>query len=236
MSDTGGPGNAGDDPILTAFRRLLVDAAAGGQSKVDALVALSQRTVWVATWPGGGEGYRTLTNSSGSAALPIFTTESMLEEAARRYGWMNPDGSIPSREVGARDALRHAIAHNLQFVVVDIGEPHSLEVERAGLEPLLSRRSRSGDSGPYAGTGRLSSELIQAVRPTPPPGSIPAATGGTPRSGSGVVRFTPSPGSIPAVPRRATPSQPIVLPEARPEVRQPPATRGPSSPGGTASA
>src|SRR5687767_13823950 len=112
MSETGGAGGAGEDRVLTAFRRLLADAATGGQSKVDALVALSQRVVWVATWP-GSDGFRTLTNSSGSAALPIFTHPTLLDAAARRYGWMNPDGSLPSREAAAREAFTHAIAHNV---------------------------------------------------------------------------------------------------------------------------
>jgi hypothetical protein len=218
MSDVGGSGGAGEDRVLDAIRRLLADAAQGGQAKVDALVALSQRTVWIATWPGAGEGFRTLMNSSGSAALPIFTDETALDEAARRFGWMNPDGTLPSREVGTREAFRHAIAHNLQFVVVDIGSPHSLELERSEVEPFLTRRSR-GDSGPYAGTGRLSSELIMAVRATPPPGTIPAVRGTPPRGMEKPnPRFTPPPDSIPAVTRspKPTPTGPMTLPQRGP--------------------
>ena len=46
-------GDAPTDRATEAFRRLLSDAAAGGQAKVDALVALSQRTLFVATWTPG---------------------------------------------------------------------------------------------------------------------------------------------------------------------------------------
>lgn len=232
MSDPVGPGGGNEDRVLGAFRRLLADAALGGQAKVDALVALSQRTVWVATWPGSAESYRTLVNSSGNAALPIFTDESSLDEAARRYGWLAPDGTLPAREVGAREAFRHAIAHNLHYVVVDMGSTHSLEIERNEIEPLLSRRTRGGDSGPYAGTGRLSSELIQAVRPTPPPGSIQAQRDrATPPPGSvSTMRFTPPPGSVPAVPAarapKPTPTEPMTMPRRD---AAPPPTGGPVS-------
>jgi hypothetical protein len=40
-----------------ALKRLLTDAAQGGQAKVDALVALAQRTLWIVPWE-GVEGYR----------------------------------------------------------------------------------------------------------------------------------------------------------------------------------
>src|SRR5688572_16218382 len=96
------------DRALAAFRRLLSDAGSGGQSKVDALVALAQRTVFVPTWKTGEEGYRTLTSSSGDTALPIFTDEIQIRDAAQRYGWVEPNGSVSFEEVGARKAFRHA--------------------------------------------------------------------------------------------------------------------------------
>lgn len=165
----------GASPQLAAFHRLLADAHQGGQAKVDVLVALVQRTVFVVPWPAGIEGYRTLVNSDGVAALPIFTNREALEEAARRYGWLAADGSAPAAEVGARAALNYAIKENLSFVVVDIADAHALEITRQEFEPLLTPAARRDSSGPYAGAGRLSSSLIRAVRPTPPPGSIQAA-------------------------------------------------------------
>lgn len=167
-----------------------MDASAGGQPRVDALVALSQRTVWVATWTSLGDDYRTLVNSNQLSALPIFTGYDALEEAARRFGWQAGDGSIPFRELGAREVLRHAIAHNLEYVVIDIADDHSLEIERKEIEPLLSTHARNDSVGPYAAVGRISSDMMRAVssrppsgRPNPPsvpPPAVPAAAASKP--------------------------------------------------------
>lgn len=161
-----------DDPQLAAFRRLVADAHQGGQAKVDALVALSQRTVFVVPWPSGIEGWRTLVNREGVAALPMFTDRGELEEAARRYGWLDARGEAPSAEVGARAAFNYAIREQLSFVVLDVASLHALEIGRAELEPLLTTAARRDSQGPYAAAGKISSSLIRAVRPTPPPGAI----------------------------------------------------------------
>lgn len=176
-----------DDPQRAAFRRLLDDAHHGGQAKVDALVALSQRTVFVVPWPGGIEGWRTLVNRDGVAALPIFTDRAELDEAARRYGWLDARGEAPFAEVGARAAFNYAIRENLTFVVLDIASSHALELAREELEPLLSAAARR-DTGPYAGAGKISSSLIRAVRPTPPPTRAPETR----------MHPTPPPGSLAA--------------------------------------
>ncbi len=141
---------------------------------MDALLALVQRTVYVVPWPGGIEGWRTLVNRDGIAALPVFTDAHELEEAARRYGWLDARGEAPHAEVGARAALNYAVRENLSYVVVDIAAQHALEVGREEYEPLLTASARRDSQGPYAGAGKLSSSLIRAVRPTPPPGSIQA--------------------------------------------------------------
>lgn len=177
----GTPGAAGSmasvtDPQTAAFHRLLADAHHGGQAKVDVLVALVQRTVFVVPWPGGIEGYRSLVNSDGVAALPIFSLYEELEEAARRYGWLDADGSVPSFEIGARAALHYAIEQNLAYVVLDIAAEHVLEISREEFEPLLTPAARRDSSGPYAASGRISDSVMRAVRPTPPPGSVPAVT------------------------------------------------------------
>lgn len=192
--------NGSEDRALEAFRRLLGDARQGGQAKVDALVALAQRTLWVATWGPGQEGFRTLTNSAGQTALPAFTSGDELQAAGVRYGWAGGDGATPGREVGAREALRHTIAHNLQYVVVDLGTEHELEIERTEVEPLMSPAARRDSSlGPYAGVGRVSSTMMKAVKATPPPGSVPAH------------RPTPPGGAqAPMAPRRQ-PSQPRIV-------------------------
>jgi hypothetical protein len=156
------------DRVLEAFRRLLAEGSEGGQAKVDALVALSQRTVLVPLWTANDPGFRTLVNSTGQTALPVFTGKDQLDAAAVHFGWRQPDGSVPANEVGARQALRHAVAHDLPYVVVDIVGEHALEIERSELEPLLSPDSKRG-SGPYAAVGRITSSMLQAVKPTPPP-------------------------------------------------------------------
>jgi hypothetical protein len=191
------------DQALEAFRRLLADASAGGQTKVDALVALSQRTVWVATWTSLGDDYRTLVNSNGLSALPVFTGVDCLEDAARRFGWVSGDGSVPSREVGAREILRHAIAHNLEYVVVDITSDHSLEMEKQEIEPLLTSQAKRDSAGPFAAVGKISSDVFKAVNASshPPP---PTTTGGSvpvPVVAVPVTAKAPTPPSVPPAAR-----------------------------------
>ena len=139
---------------------------------MDALVALSQRTVFVATWPGAEEGLRTIVTSSGVSALPLFTDMDELLGAAPSLGWQSPDGSAQAREIGARAALSHALAHNL-LVVVDIGAPHVMEADHEEIAPLLSPQARRDSSGPFAAAGRVSSSLMQAVKPGTPPRGMP---------------------------------------------------------------
>ena len=144
-----------------AMIRLLADAAQGGQAKVDALVALSQRTLWLVPWGEGIEGYRTLINSTGLAALPVFTSVRELEEACQRFGWLDPSGQSPHAEVGARQSFTYARTNNLGFVVVDIAGEHSLEIAQEELAPLLTNRQQL--QGPFAAAGRVGSDLIAAV-------------------------------------------------------------------------
>jgi hypothetical protein len=189
-----------------AFYRLLHEAAQGGQAKVDALIALMQRTVFVVPWPGEIEGYRTLVNSQKIAALPIFTERSELDTAARRYGWLSPDGTAPAVEIGAREAFHHARNQGLMLVVVDIAADHCVEVSRDEIEPLLSASARRESSGPFAGAGRLSSTLMRTVkagsRATPPPGTLEPA----------IRAPTPPVGSLRAAERVAPPSEPTPPP------------------------
>lgn len=158
-----------EDRALEALRRLLAEGSTGGQAKVDALMALIQRAVWVPTWGPGDEGFRTLVNSNGETALCVFTGRDTLGHAAARFGWAQPDRSIPAREAGAREPLRYALAHDLRFVVVDISSPHALEIDRGEIEPLIHPAVSSDASGPYAGMGRVSSSVLRAVQPTPSP-------------------------------------------------------------------
>ncbi len=153
------------DSTLSPFHRLLTDAQKGGQAKVDALVALAQRTVYVPTWGGADDSnFRTLTNADGQTALPIFSTREELDRAAAQFGWVDPNGQPTFKEIGARGALNHAVGQNLHFVVIDISSSHSLDIDREEMEPLLSPAARRESSGPYAAVGRISSTMMQAVK------------------------------------------------------------------------
>lgn len=242
-----------NDRASAALYRLLAEAVHGGQAKVDALLALMQRTVFVVPWPGQTEGYRTLVNSTGVAALPIFTERDQLEVACRRYGWLAADGSAPATEIGARQAFHYARTQALAFVVVDIAADHCIEVGREELEPLLSPAARRESSGPFAGAGRISSTLMRAVRPgrptpapgtieapirapTPPPGSLAAAR--PPSSPGTMARPGSSPGTEPAAATAAAATagpetSPGTLPAARPGTSPGtlPAARPGTSPG-----
>ncbi len=156
--------DSSQDRALNAFRRLLADASTGGQAKVDALVALSQRTVLVPTWTAGGDDFRPLMSSEGQNALPLFSSKDELENAARRFGWLGPDGTVPHREIGSRGAFRHALANQLHFLVVDITAEWALEIERTEVEPLLAARNRSDSSGAFAGVGRISDMMMRRAR------------------------------------------------------------------------
>lgn len=200
-------GDAPTDRATEAFRRLLSDAAAGGQAKVDALVALSQRTLFVATWTPGSDDFRTLVNSSGQQALPVFSSKAELDEAAGRFGWAGPDGSVPHLEVGARKVFRRLVESDLGFLIIDIASDHSLECERAEIEPLMGGRGRSDSSGPYAAVGRISETMLQAVKPASgaaqPPGSLPE--GALPQDAPTAPGTQAAPQTPPAAPPQAPP-------------------------------
>ena len=202
------------DTATIAFRRVLAESTAGEQARVDALVVLAQRKLYAATWPGPNQVARTLTNSDGETALPLFTGLDALEATATRFGWRDPDGSLQFRELGAREALRHALARGVHFVVLDIGTDHSVEFSRDELEPLLQIQTGRHGSGPFAGTGEAHAAILDAVRRTSkPPTSAyvadpSAAIGGETRPG------------------RQTPKRPISQPLGKgvkpPSVKPPP--------------
>jgi hypothetical protein len=125
---------------LDALRRLMGEAASGGAAKADAVTALMQRTLFVPTWRIGDDGFRTVVNSSGVAAMPVWLDLAGIEEASRTFGWAMPDGRVPHKEIGARAALGHALANNL-LVVVELGGDPTMEIEADELRPLLAARA-----------------------------------------------------------------------------------------------
>ncbi len=209
------------DKATVAFRRLLKDAATGDQARVDALVVLAQRTVFAVNWPGSKTEIRTLTNSSGETAMPLFTSRDVMKDAARRYGWHSPDGSLPSAEIGARQALRQAMARSVHFVVVDIGTDYTVEFTLEEIEPLLSAQSER-DAGPFAGAGKVSTTLLQAVKRSrseipPPPADGSQAPGAaripTPPPPAGVSAVLPAADGSPRLPAAVIATVPAASPE-----------------------
>jgi len=200
--DDSGFGDETDGPTA-AFRRLLKDAGGDQQARTDALTVLVQRTVFVATWPVDPDsGIRTLTSSSGDTAMPVFSKLDVLKEAALRFGWTNPDGSLSWRELGAREALRRAMARGVQFVVVDIGCEHSLEFARTEFEPMIALPPRRESVAPFAMSGKASSTATDAAkRSSRPPARLNLSDSGErPRSAHPPARsVTPSPGVKPAI-------------------------------------
>lgn len=217
------------DRQIEALRRLLAEASSSPQARADAIVALAQRTVWVVPWE-AVEGYRTLVNSSGLAALPVFTTERDLWEAAQRFGWLRPTGEAPRKEIGARAAFGYARDKNLGFVVVDIASAHSIEVAREEFEPILVG-GRDRDSQLMAAVARKSESNLAAVSgasaslpgATPGPRSTPGTRGPAPTS-----RATPATGATPSGPALAAPStSPVaVLSPQAAEAGLPPEVKG----------
>ncbi|MGB5810833.1 MAG: SseB family protein, partial [Polyangiales bacterium] len=95
-------------------------------------------------WEPRAEGFRTLINGNGEEALAVFTSESALSEAARRFGWLEADGQIATHESLGSDILRHAWTREYAFLVVDIAENHSLEFDREELRVALRELDRTG--------------------------------------------------------------------------------------------
>jgi hypothetical protein len=144
-----------------ALTQALLAAARDSSHRPKALSALRGAEVWAATWPGDPGTLRTLTNSNGVTALAIFSTERQLEDAAVRYGWLGPDGHVPSRRLHISEAMRFAKYGRAQLVVVDIAADHSLELDEGEMELVSSLPSTRPPS--YEGIG----QVISKSRPPP---------------------------------------------------------------------
>lgn len=199
-------------PASEAFRRLLAEACHSEQARVDALVALAQRTIFAAVWAGPREDIRTLSNTLQVSVMPLYTQAELLAEAARRYGWQEPDGHVEMRELSAPAALRQALSRQVDLVAIDLGQPHAMELTQDEVEALV-RGAKVDSEGPFAAAGRVTSELMDAVRrSTPPPGGLPPITLQSDRPPAS--RATPPP-RIPTL----RPSGPVVT--AQPATAQP---------------
>jgi hypothetical protein len=111
----------------------------GGRAR--AISVLRGSEVYAATWPMDATSLRTLLNSSGLQALALFTDERQLEEAAVRFGWLNVDGTVPTRRLNVAEAIRFARQRKVSLVVIDITADHALELDDGDLELVAAPAS-----------------------------------------------------------------------------------------------
>lgn len=234
-----------------AFRRLLADAGASDQSRIDALVALVRHTVFAVTM-GDDERLRTLSNPAGESAAPLFTGHDVMQMAARGFGWSGPDGKLASKELGAREALRQALAQGVQFVVLDLGSAYATEFARREVESVLAAQKTAG-VGAYAATGTASEIIRSAVREStrpppgpnsvltpvpqmPPPPRMPVVEMDEPFRRASRISSTPLPRPATEIARSLAPSAERTSPvPAAPRAAPVPAARAPSAPVATPS-
>lgn len=114
--------------------------------------------MWAATWPADPTLLRTLTNSELLTAMPLFTDERELHEAAIRYGWLTVDGQTPRRLMPLWQAMRAAKQQSAQMMVIDITSDHALELDEGDME-LMSA----------APSSRPAAHSQPKLRSTPPP-------------------------------------------------------------------
>lgn len=146
---------------------------------------------------------RTLTNSEGLIALPVFSSEPFVDAAAVRFGWLGPDGTCPRKRVSMPDAIRMAMLCEAQLVVVDIATEHVLELDGGELELLSAvpgQRSPSFEGLAVVSRPRSVSQLEVhrvSTRPTDPGlgGLAHNAPSEPPRSALFPSSVTPDPDS-----------------------------------------
>lgn len=154
--------DAMNDASIQAFRRLLLSANDDAQARVDAVVALSQRTLLVATFtsPMTPQAYRTLRREDQSEAIAVFTDRLYLEKTATRLQWHDAS----SVEVGAPYLFRWMKNHHIDCLWVDPGEPHSTAFVLEEMEPLIPQPGRHEPAGPFASAGALPEQVKAQVR------------------------------------------------------------------------
>lgn len=173
------------DSQLAALDRLLEQASTQDDPRVrsDAIEAVAQRTVYVCTIPGTQPPEpRVLVNSKGEVGLPLYTRLTNLEEAARLYGWANPDGHVEHLEMGARHAFQFARDRSIHAVVVDCGLDHAIELTPAEwpqAAPARRPSSSSGQSLRSSSTVGIRPPAVASASPSshPPPPTSPSSPG-----------------------------------------------------------
>ncbi len=158
---------------LDALWRLLGQASAHRDAAVDALVALSQRRVWVFKEGLESERLRTLLKDEARFILPLFTHRDLLVDASATLLGVTPEEIEQlAIEIETKDALQVAEKMNCNGIVIDLGTGHALEVDRDEYKPLVqvSARRTTKNTGPYELVGKVSYSLLQAVKAKHPQG------------------------------------------------------------------
>jgi hypothetical protein len=143
-------GETEPDQQTLLLRRLLLQSGDNDSLRRQALIRVLRSNVLGATWPDADDALRTLTNSDGEQAMPLFSGIDLLRVAAGRFGWAGPDGSFPCRTLSARQAFSGALSQNVDFVVIDICAEHSVEFSRDEITEVLAKVAETRDPSPPA--------------------------------------------------------------------------------------
>lgn len=216
-----------DDRGSDAFRVLLSEGAKGPKPKSEALEALSLRPVWLATWEPRAEGFRTLINANGEEALAVFSSEAELKSTAKRFDWLEEDGTVATHRAIGGDILRHAWTREYAFVVIDIGTAHSLEYERDELKTILREMDSTGPFRTSRPPPPATPEQAEASSSFPPPAErISTMYRMAPSQAEKLDRLSDLPTQPHAVPFD---SEPPTQPRAAPQTSEEPVGRRKSS-------
>jgi SseB protein N-terminal domain len=148
--------------VVLALKQALVAALRDPAQRARVVQALRGAELWAATWPNDPSFLRTLTSSARVTALPLFSDERELNEAAVRYGWLGVEGQAQGRVVHISEAVRAARQLQAQMLVIDAASEHALELDDGDMELLASAPStRPGPGSDFPKTKQL--------RSTPPP-------------------------------------------------------------------
>ena len=139
----GQPGGQADPEL----QRLLERAESDDAARSELLGRMLELTLHAATWRDAPDALRTLRNAAGEQAMALFSQEAALAAAADALGWTQPDGSLASRTVNAREALEAGLSQGVSFVVIDLESPHALELTR---DELALRLAMSAKRAPAA--------------------------------------------------------------------------------------
>jgi hypothetical protein len=204
---------------VLALKTALVAAARDPAVRPRVISMLRKAELWAATWPTDPSFLRTLTSSNGVTALPLFSDERELHDAALRYAWLALDGQTPHRQVPLWEAIRLAKRQKAQLVVIDIASEHALELDEGDVDLLsavpsskppntnaikvrstppppgdneVRRASSKPGEDEGKGSGTYSPLRPRSVTPNPGAHAVAATFGATPTATMQALEATPA--------------------------------------------